>query len=164
MKFTPIKNIIILVVLIFFQSTFIKYFALSSYNIIPDFVLIMIAIIGIREGKISGSLYGFLSGLILDILSGTFLGLLALSYSIAGFISGFYRTENGKYLNKYYFLFVIFLTSIICNTIYFSIFFQGTGDKFLSLTSLFILTSSSYTLFMSMIYLIFPRKKEIEGI
>jgi rod shape-determining protein MreD len=154
-----IKYFAILVILILIQKTFIWLISLSTLNITPDLVIIAVVYISVSEGKIFGSITGFLAGLIIDLISGSFLGLMALSYSVAGFIAGGFFTEGDKYLYKLNFLIIVFLSSIISNFIFYIIYFQGLSLNFLEIFSKYILTTSTYTAIVSLIYIIFPRKK-----
>lgn len=152
----------ILIVIVFIQKTFIYYIALSDFNIIPDLVVIAIAYIGAKEGKIHGMLFGFFTGLLVDILSGSFFGLSALSYSLAAFIAGFFKTENDKFIYKWYFMVTVFSSSLVANIIYFGFYFQGTPLNFTFVLLSYVMTSSTYTTLMSFIYTIIPRRKEID--
>ncbi len=161
-KYGIVKNILILIVLLLIQKTFIKILSLSALNISPDFVVIMLIYIGAKEGKITGSVYGFLTGLLADFLSGTFIGLSAMTYTIASFLAGFFKTENEKFLTKYMFLVTVFACSFAGNFIYFWIYFQGTPITFPEVLVKYVLTTSAYTTIISLVYVIFPRKRKIE--
>jgi rod shape-determining protein MreD len=153
---------VILFVLILVQKTLIWLISLSALNITPDLVLIAIVFISISEGKIFGSITGFLAGFVIDLVSGTFLGLTALSYSVAGFAAGVFLSDGDKYLTKINFLIVVFLSSIISNFIFYMIYFQGLSLNFIEIFSKYILTTSTYTTLVSIVYIIFPRKKAIK--
>lgn len=157
-----IRNTIILIFLIVIQKTFVWFISLSQLNISPDFVLIALIYIGVREGKIAGAVYGFAAGLILDSLSGSFLGLLSLSYTVAIFAAGFFQTENDRFLVTFNFIIVVFAISIISNFIYFGLFFQGTPIIFSKVLLLYILPSSTYTTLISMVYTFIPKRKGID--
>jgi rod shape-determining protein MreD len=157
-----IKYIAILVILILLQKTFIWLISLSSLNITPDLVIIAVVFISISEGKVFGSITGFLAGLAIDLISGSFLGLMALSYSIAGFVAGGFFTEGDKYLYKFNFLIIVFLSSIISNFIFYIIYFQGLSLNFIEIFSKYILTTSTYTAILSIVYIIFPSKKALK--
>jgi rod shape-determining protein MreD len=159
-----LKYFIILVLLILIQKSIIWLLAITTYNITPDIVLIALVYIGIKKGNVEGSISGFISGLILDILSGTFIGLLALSYSIAGFIAGYFMKEDDKYLTKYYFLLILFLCSFICYFIYFEIYFQGTVVLFWEVIVKYVLSTSTYTTLISVIFVVLLRRKETEKV
>jgi len=165
LSFAYIKYFVIIVVLILIQKTFIWLISLSSLNITPDLVIIAVVYIGIKEGKITGTVAGFIAGILIDFLSGSFLGLQALSYSITSFIAGHFKDENDKYLYKFYFLIIIFLCSIVSNLIYYAIFFQGTSVSFTEIILKYVLTSSAYTTLISILYIFFPKRKKIsEGL
>jgi rod shape-determining protein MreD len=157
-----IRNVLILTFLIVIQKTFVWFISLSQLNISPDFVIIALIYIGVREGKISGAVYGFVAGLLLDILSGSFLGLLSLSYTIAIFVSGFFQTDNERFLVRFNFVIIVFAISIISNFIYFGLFFQGTPIVFSKVILLYILPTSTYTTIISLVYTIIPKRKGID--
>lgn len=157
-----VKYFVILFVLILVQKTLIWLISLSTLNITPDLVLIAIVYISVSEGKIFGSIAGFLAGFAIDLVSGTFLGLTALSYSIAGFAAGAFISDGDKYLTKINFLIVVFLSSMISNFIFYLIYFQGLSLNLIEIFSKYILTTSTYTTLVSIIYIIFPRKKALK--
>lgn len=157
-----IKYISILAVLILIQKTFIWLISLSSLNITPDLVIIAVVYISVSEGKIFGSISGFIAGLAIDLISGSFLGLMALSYAIAGFVAGGFYSEGNKYLYRINFLIILFLCSVISNFIYYIIFFQGLSLGLPVIFSKYILTTSTYTVIIGILYVIFPRKKVLK--
>jgi rod shape-determining protein MreD len=156
-----VKYIVILVLLIFIQDQLIWLMSISKYQITPDIVIIMIAFIAVKEGQIFGTVTGFTAGLLLDILGGSFLGLSALSYSIAGFAGGyFYNPESEKFLIKFNFLIVVFVCALVSNIIYFNIFLQGSFLSFFDIVFKYVLPSTTYTTIISVIYAVIPRKGE----
>lgn len=156
-----IKYIVILVLLIFVQDQLIWLLSITKYQITPDIVIIMIAFIAVKEGQIFGTVTGFIAGLLLDILGGSFTGLSALSYSIAGFAGGyFYNPESEKFLIKYNFLWVVFVCSFTSNVIYFNILLQGAFLSIFDIILKYILPSTTYTVIISLIYAVIPRKGE----
>jgi rod shape-determining protein MreD len=68
------------------QSLFVPYLEISVWR--PDFVLIMVLLIGKRFGCIQGSSAGFLLGVILDSLTSMPIGISALPKAIVGYTSG----------------------------------------------------------------------------
>jgi rod shape-determining protein MreD len=72
--------------------------ALSSViavaNITPDFVLIVVLLIALFEGRLQGAIAGFVAGLFLDIASGGVLGSHALVKTIAGFLLGHFSASR----------------------------------------------------------------------
>ena len=159
-----LKYFLLLVLLIFIQDQLIHLIAISPYNIAPDIVVIAVAYIGIKKGQIFGAVTGFFAGLILDILGGSFLGLAALSYSLAGFTAGYFCTEEDRFLQKYNFLIVIFLCSFVSNMVYFYIYFQGAFLSFFEIFVKYVITTSTYTTIISSVYVIIPRRGEAKKV
>jgi len=159
-----IKYILLLTVALIIQKTFIWVVAVSSYNITPDLVLIVLVYITIREGKIYGILSGFFAGLIIDLLAGTFLGLLAISNTITFFIIGNFKDESEKNLKSINFILITGLASLITNFLYFEIFFQSaaTSISMIEVIYKYILPSVFYTMLISVFYLFKPRSKSIQ--
>lgn len=154
-----IKFILASILLVVVQTTVTRY--LSLEGIIPDLLLIMIVYISITEGQISGTLYGFGIGLLFDIITGGVIGISSLSKSIAGFISGYFFSENKieLTLGSYRFLLILLFVSSIHNLIYFLIFVQGSEISTLYAISNVGLTSALYTTTVSILMvLVFARK------
>lgn len=151
----------ILAGLILIQKTLIWLVAVTSYEITPDIVLIGVVYVSLRKGKIAGSVGGFFTGLILDFLSFSFLGLMALSKTVAGFIAGFMQNELKleRYLSSYIFVLIVLLCSLINNLLYFMIYYQGTMLAPLDILLRYVVPSSVYTAFVSIIAVIINRKK-----
>jgi rod shape-determining protein MreD len=159
--FTPyLKNIFALIIAIIIQKSFIWLLSISQYNIIPDIPLIIIIFVGIKSGKLEATITGFFTGLIIDILSGTFVGLSALVYSIVGFIAGYFHREDEKYLKKINFPVLVLILVLSGNILYFFIYFQSYSLLFVEVLLKYVIPNSTYTALVSMIYLVFPKKKE----
>lgn len=156
-----LKFAIIILILAVVQRTLAWLLAITAYEITPDIVLIGVVYFGIRKGKLSGSISGFLSGLILDLLSFSFLGLMALSKSTAGFISGYFNNENKieRYTSTYLFMIIVMICSLSNNVIYFSIYFQGTTLAFADIVFRYVLPTAVYTTVVSLVPIILGRKK-----
>ena len=155
-----IKFAIAFVLLIIVQKSLVWLIAVTEYQITPDLVLIGVVYLGIRKGKISGSIGGFVSGLILDVLSFSFLGLSALSKATAGFISGFFNSENkiDRYTESYEFVLIVFLSSLFNNFLYFSLYFQGTSLNIPLIIIRYVLPTAIYTALLSIILIIFTKR------
>jgi rod shape-determining protein MreD len=158
-----IKYSIVLLILVIVQKSLMWLIAITTHQITPDIVLIGLVYIGIKKGKITGSIGGFIFGLIFDMLSFSFLGLMALSKTTAGFISGFFDDESkvGRYLNTYVFVLIVFLCSICNNILYFTLYFQGTALTFQDILLRYIIPSAVYTSFFAILPIILTRKKII---
>ena len=119
-----VRLILITLLLVALQTTIISFTSIA--NIIPDVMLIWIVYIAITQGQIPATAYGFGIGLLLDLVSGQFLGLSALSKTIAGFLAGYFYNENKIEMNigNYQFLMFVGIASAVHNLIYFVIFTQ----------------------------------------
>ena len=117
-----VRLILITLIFVTLQTTIVSFTSIA--NIIPDVMLIWIVYIAITQGQIPATVYGFAIGLLLDLISGQFLGLSALSKTIAGFLAGYFFHENKIDLNlaNYQFLIFVGISSIVHNLIYFIIF------------------------------------------
>jgi len=97
-----IKYIIIIFLTFTFQSWSAEFFTLGTID--PDFCIIVLLYISIKNGGMTGTLFGFFIGLFIDLSSGTnqFFGITPLVYTITGYFSSFLKDQNEK-LNKIYF-------------------------------------------------------------
>ncbi|MDQ3194776.1 MAG: rod shape-determining protein MreD [Bacteroidota bacterium] len=154
-----LKYALIFLVLIVLQVSFMWLLAISKYNIAPDLVIIMVIYTGYSRGQIAGMVSGFIAGLILDILSGSFIGLSALSYSLAGFISGYFFKQTSDSGSKRTSLIgIIFMCTLVAYTIFFIIYFQGSSISLVEIFFKFVITTTIYTSFFGLILaLIFNR-------
>lgn len=152
---------VVLLVLILIQKSLIWLIAITEYQITPDIILIGIVYLGIKKGKIPGSVGGFVAGLIFDLFSFSFLGLTALSKATSGFISGFFNRENkvDKYTETFIFIFIVFFSSLINNFLYFSIYFQGTSLNFIEIVIRYIIPSAIYTSLLGIPFVIFNKRR-----
>jgi rod shape-determining protein MreD len=110
---------IIIFVTFLFQSWTSEFFSLGTID--PDFCLIVLLYISIRNGGLVGTLFGFFIGLFIDLSSGTnqFFGLTPLVYTITGYLSAFLKGQNEK-LNKLYFS-SLWIFIILCQFLIFSL-------------------------------------------
>jgi len=70
---------------------------MTIVDIRPDFVLLGVMLVGRFYGKVWGQCYGFTVGLLVDALGmGSFLGLSALTKTIAGFGAGFLKNQRHR--------------------------------------------------------------------
>ena len=108
-----VRLTIITLLLVALQTTIVNFTSIA--NIIPDIMMIWIVYIAITEGQIPATLYGFAIGLLLDLVSGQFLGLSALSKTFAGFLAGYFYSENKMQMNlaNYQFLVIVGIVSMV---------------------------------------------------
>ena len=151
-----IKYIIIVVVTFLFQLWTSEFFSLGTID--PDFCLIVLLYISIKNGGLVGTLFGFSIGLFIDLSSGTnqFFGLTPLIYTITGYFSAFLKGENEK-LNKLYFtslwIFIIFCQFLIFSLIVYQQLLVANPAQFL----IKWLATSLYTLvFLGILQVMIP--------
>lgn len=61
---------------------------IALFNVKPDLVLIYVIIRALKDGPTAGVVWGLGLGFLLDAVSGGWMGLGALSFSVAGFLAG----------------------------------------------------------------------------
>ena len=152
-----------MILLIIVQKTLISLLAVTSYDVTPDIVLIGLVFIGMKKGKIYGSIGGFVTGLIVDFISFSFIGLMALSKATAGFLSGFFSNEDKveRYLNSYIFTIIILVCSVVHNIVYYTIYFQGSTLQFSDILLRYVFPTAVYTAIFAIFPVIFQRRKRI---
>jgi rod shape-determining protein MreD len=113
------KYSIIMFVTFLFQMWTSEFFTLGTID--PDFCLIVLLYISIRDGGLVGTLFGFFIGLFIDLSSGTnqFFGLTPLIYTTTGYFSSLLKGENER-LNKLYFT-SLWIIIILCQFLIFSL-------------------------------------------
>ena len=97
-----IKYATLLIATFIFQAWSSEFFSIGTID--PDFCVIILLYISIKNGGIIGTLFGFFIGLFIDLSSGTnhYFGLTPLVYTMTGYFSSFLKEENLR-LNKIYF-------------------------------------------------------------
>ena len=97
-----LKYLLIILLTFSFQVWSSEFFSLGTVD--PDFCIIVLLYISIKNGSLIGVLFGFFIGLFIDFGSASnhFFGLTPLIYSSTGYFSGFLRGHN-ETLSKVYF-------------------------------------------------------------
>ena len=98
-----LKYLLIILVTFVFQAWSSEFFSLGTID--PDFCIIVILYISIKDGSLVGILFGFFIGLFIDLGSGPnqFFGLTPLIDSSTGYLSGFLCGYSDR-LSKVYFI------------------------------------------------------------
>ena len=114
-----VKYFIILVITFIFQTWTSEFFSLGTID--PDFCVIVLLYISIKNGGLIGILFGFFIGLFIDLGSGSnqFFGLTPLIYTSTGYFSGFLYGKSKK-LSKIYFS-VLWILIILCQFLIFTL-------------------------------------------
>jgi rod shape-determining protein MreD len=68
------------------QLTLVDHIAIFSVR--PDLTVLIVVLLGLRGGSLTGTLGGFLLGLLQDLLTPATLGMNMLAKSILGYLSG----------------------------------------------------------------------------
>ncbi len=68
---------------------------LPLWSVVPDVVLLYVALQALQYGRVAGAVTGFGAGLLMDILTGVPLGLNAMLKTVMGFVIGFFRSDQG---------------------------------------------------------------------
>lgn len=95
------------------QMTIVPF--LTFDFIAPDLVMILIIYYTLKSGQMFGMLIGFFMGFLFDLFSGSLLGSHMFSYTIIGFIAGYFYSENkiSLNINSFFFLFIVFICASI---------------------------------------------------
>jgi rod shape-determining protein MreD len=158
-----LKYALVFVVLIVIQVSFMWLIAISKYNITPDLVIIPVIYLGYTRGHIAGMISGFVAGLTLDILSGSFIGLSALSYSLAGFIAGyFHRQLSGESSKRTSLIGIIFMCTLAAYTIFYVIYFQGSSIPFFEIFLKYVITTTLYTTVFGLIFSLISNRFDLK--
>ena len=114
-----IKYFIIIIVTFIFQAWTSEFFSLGTID--PDFCVIVLLYISIKNGGLIGILFGFFIGLFIDLgsASNQFFGLTPLVYTSTGYFSGFLCGRAQK-LSKVYFS-ILWIIIILCQFLIFTI-------------------------------------------
>jgi rod shape-determining protein MreD len=154
-----IRSALIIIGLLLLQTTFLPFISLGGY--LPDLFILYLVYIALRRGQIKATIYGFIIGLIQDIVAIKFLGLLALSKTIAGFVVGYFFNENTveQTLGSYRYVLLIGLCSIIQDLVYFIIFFQGTEGSIIFSVLQMTLGMTLYTCVIGVLAMFFFSRK-----
>lgn len=72
---------------------------LTLWGVWPDVVLLYVAYVALRRGRVAGAVAGFASGLAMDVIvNSSTLGINALLKTLMGFVIGLFRSDQGENL------------------------------------------------------------------
>tara|TARA_Y100001970_G_C14133187_1_gene802854 strand:+ start:625 stop:1101 length:477 start_codon:yes stop_codon:yes gene_type:complete len=114
-----VKYLFFIFITFIFQLWTTEFFTLGTID--PDFCVIVLLYISIKEGGLIGSLFGFFIGLVIDLssVSNHYFGLTSLIYTSTGYFSGFLSNQNQR-LSKMYFT-LLWVIIILCQFFIFSL-------------------------------------------
>lgn len=145
------------------QVMAIKFLAIDG--ITPDILLIWLAYLTLSEGQVAGTIGGFTLGVLFDLAVGGFLGLSALSKTIACFFGGYFYNDNKTLLTlgSFQFVMFVFVLSFINNLIYFAVFVAGIQMYYITTVLWYGLTTAIYTAVASLLPMfLFSRRVQFE--
>jgi rod shape-determining protein MreD len=142
---------LIAVALFLVQMTFVPLIPVGGYT--PDLLILWLVAVGVRRGRLDATLGGFCVGLLHDLTATQFLGLAALSKSVAGYVAGSFHNENTaeQTLGSYRFVLTVLMLSVIHNLIYYAVFFQGVERSVVFATLASTIGTSLYTSVVSVL-------------
>ncbi len=113
-----LKYVIILFLLVLFQSSnFINNIALFG-KVVPDFVLTFLIYISLTSSFIAAESFGFFTGIILDILSNVLIGINGFTLTVISSLLNLFKTK--LFVDKSFSIFIIvFITTIINRILFF---------------------------------------------
>ncbi len=82
-----IRNALLILLALLLQTTWVDTIAVVGIK--PDIVLLVLVYIGITEGQIEGTIFGFASGFLLDVYDPGAMGINSLCNSLVGFLVGY---------------------------------------------------------------------------
>ncbi|MEJ2636179.1 MAG: rod shape-determining protein MreD [Calditrichia bacterium] len=138
-----IRYILFFLVALLLQITVVKYIQIFNWR--PDLVLIVLVYFSLRKGPNWGMTAGFLSGLVQDLLSTHYIGLSALSKTIAGFVAG---SLQGKFAERAEFFLTLLISGLVHDFVYFMIYTMGENFSLQSSIFLYTIPNMMYTLLL----------------
>lgn len=70
---------------------------LGLWGVVPDVVLLFVALVAVKRGRLAGAVAGFTTGLLMDLLTNPqMFGLNALVKTGMGFVVGLFRSGQGE--------------------------------------------------------------------
>lgn len=142
------------------QTQLMRYISLQGVT--PDLLTIWIVYLAISNGQLSGLLWGFGIGLVADFVTGNFIGLFALTKTVAGFVAGYFYNENKTQmtLGSYRFILIVLFVSLIHDIVYFIMFTQGMEIGLLRAVFEFGIVTSLYTAVVALVpMMIYSRRR-----
>lgn len=130
----------------------------------PNIIVILICFFTLKYGQLYGTLLGFVLGFLLDLISANMLGAFMLSFTIAGFIAGYFFNENKIEINtaSFAFVFIVSLCAILSSFIYTAV---ASSNSDINIFYLIIeggILPGLYTAFFSLPVVILNSKREIK--
>ena len=134
---------------------------LSIAGVSPDFLLIFLVYVTIREGQFAGETTAFVLGVLLDIFAQGIIGSQALSKTIACFLVGFFYNPDRieQNIRNWPFLLLTLLGAFINNFLYYFLMTRGTDMSFGEFAFRYGAVGALYTVFIAIFPLLYWSRK-----
>ena len=139
-----LRVLLILIVLIVVQSTLAPLMKVKG--IVPDWLLIFLVYWSGRHSRTQGVVVGFFGGLLQDFVVGGVVGVLALSKSVACYLSS--SLSSRRYERNLLLMGAMLFTAAFVHQLIFCVFiYHGAAAGFLPLFLRYGIPSAFYTVF-----------------
>ncbi len=123
-----VRNILLIALALLLQTSWVHKIAI--FGTTPDIVLLVLVYIGMSEGQVEGTVFGFASGFLLDVYDPEAMGINTLANSMVGFAVGYSRIGIAAEEIRVQAL-LLFLASILHDLIYFTLYFISNPSAIL---------------------------------
>lgn len=136
---------------------------ISIENIAPNLPLILIIFLTLNNGQIFGTILGFIFGVFLDVFSGGITGAFMLTFTLSGFVTGYFYNENkiASNTSTYFFSFIVILIATFNSFLYSAITNSNPDVSFVFMLVEEGLLPGFYTAVFSLPVVLFNPSKEL---
>jgi len=132
-------------------------------SVIPNLIVILLVTFSLFYGQFYGTLFAAFCGLAFDLISGGAIGTAMLSFTVSGFIAGYFYNDNKTEYNTSTMYLVLFV--FICATINSFFYMLLTSSEIKFTASHLILEQGIlpgvYTALLSLPVVIYNQKRKI---
>lgn len=125
-KHTFLFYFIALAIVAIFQPTLMN--GIEIFGVSPDLFIVFTVCSAMLRGGSNGAVCGFVFGLVLDMLTGRLIGINAVLYMYAGFLTGIlnerYISTESSFANAVF----VFASSLVCGVLYFTVYNGAWSD------------------------------------
>lgn len=134
---------------------------LSIAGVSPDFLVIFIVYLAIKEGQFIGESYAFVLGASLDMFSSGIFGAHALSATVAAFLVGFsYNPERAdQNVRNWPFLVLTLLGALVNNALYYFMLTRRSEIGFSEFAFRYGAVGALYTVVVAILPLLYLSRK-----
>lgn len=161
MYITYLKYFIFFAVLLVVQLVVVPL--ISIENIAPNIPLVLLIFLTLNFGQLFGTIAGFIFGLSLDVFSGGPVGAFMFTFTLSGFITGYFYNENkiASNTSSYFFSFIVILIASFNSFLYATIASTSSDLSFVFLVVEEGLLPGFYTAVFSLPVVLFNPRKDL---